>query len=50
VKIWNSELQDGELGQMLISPDSKWAVFRLAGVVDRIYIFNRESMESEKFK
>ena len=43
-RVWNSELYgDDAIGQMELSPDRKWVVFRLAGHPERVFIFNRET-------
>jgi hypothetical protein len=51
VRVQNSELTGGGgLGYMSLSPDKKWAVFRLANFSSRIYVFNRETIGPETFQ
>lgn len=51
VKIQNSELTGGGgLGDTDISPNKKWIIFTLANHPARVFIFNRESTDSETFQ
>ena len=50
-RVWNSELSGGDsIGDLELSPDRKWVVFRLAGYPERIFIFNREAPGPEAFQ
>jgi hypothetical protein len=49
VKLENSDLSSGGLGELYRSPDNKWLVFTLASYRQRVYIFSRDELEPKRF-
>ena|ERR1035438_5337839 len=43
VKVKNAELTKWDLGDLYISPDERWAIFRLSNRNGRIFIFDRKA-------
>jgi hypothetical protein len=49
VKIQMAELNFFDLGDLYITPDERWAIFRLSNINGRVFIFDRKASGMEKF-
>jgi len=49
VKIQNAELTFFDLGDMQISQDERWVIFKLSNLNGRVFVFDRKAAGPEKF-